>query len=845
MKDAHRHVFSYTPREGYLYVRSRAISSRTNDNFDTFPADEIKKAWASFVGRPVFVNHHNDDIRRKRGVIIDAALHEDIAPDGTPDTWVEVLMEIDAVRFPKLAAAILAGDIERTSMGCDVAESECSVCGNVARTPSDYCPHVSRMKGQRIRRRSASTGGAEDVLVHEICRGISFFENSLLVEPPADPTAFFLGVDDRGVRSMGLAKAAARKTAAAQYVMVSTGGGWELHIAGCSDINHPKYSLSTKDSIDADSAADALDQFLDEQMQSQGYTKSDVRVLPCARSGVPVAPKAADPNACPASGTAIDNPRRLLYMNCPECGKRLGTGRGMWPKHAPMNRSAKKKVNDWETVTLTDAQKERFKGTTVRKDDDGYFCHTHRARSDSYPSVDEIPAKDIKFIESTGAKHATMTDLDAYTVGYEDGRSDALAGMPPAHSASGDRYDNGYARGYANALRDRSSVPETFEPSIDWGTIAMKRTSANQETADAIVNAFPESLRPRAEKLKYRLVYGPDYDRNITENLNDALRFANWGEMDSAEYFMRKCEAKEVFLLGGEFIPAMHPGNPGQQQQMFSSKTAANGKWEYITHGDGGERLDSGTGWSAFLPDTDFNEPGEGVWWVVHQEIQPGVYVPYKEGVEGSLRAARTAAEEALAACPVNPEWERVKQMAREQASRYASRKQAGGTWDYGPTTPSRNAGTRWEDILTLPNPRAHVVICRWSGDEVAVTSGVFGDAERADEWAQMCIEAGAEAVEITHAGEWRKAASKCGHRHHAFGETTVPPKIDTLRLAECPVCGEDADWDGSGRCRTCGYIPPPEPFRDPDLEVAKRVDMSDGWINPDLAKAPPFEEPE
>lgn len=744
MKDAHRHVFSYTPREGYLYVRSRAISSRTNDNFDTFPAEEIKKAWASFIGKPVFVNHHNDDIRRKRGVIIDAALHEDIAPDGTKDTWIEVLMEIDAVRFPKLAAAILAGDIERTSMGCDVAESECSVCGNVARTPSDYCAHVARMKGQRIRRRSASTGGAEDVLVHEICRGISFFENSLLVEPPADPTAFFLGVDDRGVRSMGLAKAANRKTAAAQYVMVSTGGGWELHIAGCSDINHPKYTMSTKDSIDADSAADAVEQFLDEQMQSQGYTTSDVRVLPCARSGVPAAPKAVDPNACPASGTGIDNPRRLLYMNCPECGKRLGTGRGMWPKHAPLNRSAKKKVNDWETVTLTDAQKERFKGTTVRKDDDGYFCHTHRARSDSYPSVDEIPAKDIKFIESTGAKHATMTDLDAYTIGYEDGRSDALAGMPPAHSdTDSDRYDKGYARGYSNALMDRSSVPEDFERSIDWGTIAMKRTSANQETADAIVNAFPESLRPRAEKLKYRLVYGPQYDRNITENLSDALRFANWGEMDSAEYFMRKCEAKEVFLLGGEFIPAMHPGNPGQQQQMF------------------------------------------------------------------------------------------------------ASRKQAGGTWDYGPTTPSRNAGTRWEDILTLPNPRAHVVIVRWPGDEVAMTSGVFGDEDRADEWAQMCIEAGAEDVNIENGGRWRKAASKCGHRHHAFGETTVPPKIDTLRLAECPVCGEDADWDGSGRCRTCGYIPPPEPFRDPDLEVAKRVDMSDGWINPELAKAPPFEEPE
>lgn len=208
LKSAHRHSFEYTPRDGYLYVRSRAISSRTNDNFDTFPADEIRSAWRTFIGKPVFVNHHNDDHRRARGVIIDAALHEDTAPDGTPDTWVEVLMEIDAVNFPKLAAAILAEDIERTSMGTDVAYSVCSVCANKASTPSEYCKHIPRLKGKRIRRATASGQGTEDVLVHEICHGLRFFENSVLVEPPADPTAHFLGVDDTGVRSLGMGKTA-------------------------------------------------------------------------------------------------------------------------------------------------------------------------------------------------------------------------------------------------------------------------------------------------------------------------------------------------------------------------------------------------------------------------------------------------------------------------------------------------------------------------------------------------------------------------------------------------------------------------------------------------------------
>lgn len=38
----------------------------------------------------------------------------------------------------------------------------------------------------------------------------------------------------------------------------------------------------------------------------------------------------------------------------------------------------------------------------VGRDDDGYFVHTHRARSKSYPHKKDIPIKDLKFIESTG-----------------------------------------------------------------------------------------------------------------------------------------------------------------------------------------------------------------------------------------------------------------------------------------------------------------------------------------------------------------------------------------------------------------------------------------------------------
>jgi hypothetical protein len=197
VKDAHRASFEYAPRPGYLYVRSRMISSRCNDNYDEFPAEEIEKGWRTFIGKPVFVNHHNADHRKNRGVIIDAALHKDANPDGSPDTWVEGLMEVDALSYPKLAQALMAGHIERTSMGVDVDYSICSKCANKASTPLEYCQHIPTMKGIKAATRTAS-GTVRTEVIREKCYGLRFFENSLLVEDPADPTAYFLGKVEAG-----------------------------------------------------------------------------------------------------------------------------------------------------------------------------------------------------------------------------------------------------------------------------------------------------------------------------------------------------------------------------------------------------------------------------------------------------------------------------------------------------------------------------------------------------------------------------------------------------------------------------------------------------------------------
>lgn len=196
-KAGHRVTFEYKPRPGYLYVRSRMISSRCNDNFDEFPSIEIignapDTGYTTFLGKPVFVNHHNANHRRARGIITQVALHEDLNPDRSPDTWAEGLMEVDALRFNKLAEALVRKHIERTSMGVDVAFSICAACDNKATTPSEYCRHIPSLKGRQYVSLDKQ-GSRVSTLIRETCHGLRFFENSLLVEEPADPTAFTLG----------------------------------------------------------------------------------------------------------------------------------------------------------------------------------------------------------------------------------------------------------------------------------------------------------------------------------------------------------------------------------------------------------------------------------------------------------------------------------------------------------------------------------------------------------------------------------------------------------------------------------------------------------------------------
>lgn len=179
--------FSFTSQDGFLYVATRAISSRTNANLDSWPVDELKKSYKTFIGRGVFVEHQNWDPKRARGVILDSIYRQSKTSSGLPDAAVYLLLEVDAQQYPKLAKAVLNGEVTGVSMGADVAFTRCSFCGNDAKDVHEYCEHIPHLKGQVLS--TIKNGRKIEGLVHEICYGHNFFEISFVFDP-ADESAW-------------------------------------------------------------------------------------------------------------------------------------------------------------------------------------------------------------------------------------------------------------------------------------------------------------------------------------------------------------------------------------------------------------------------------------------------------------------------------------------------------------------------------------------------------------------------------------------------------------------------------------------------------------------------------
>ena len=166
-------------KKNILAFSTRAISAHethgSNRNGDSFERDQLVKFHKTFFLRPHLLDHRMET-SFIRGIIADSHWN----PKGD---YVETLIFVDKDVFPKYAEQLERGLINSFSMGVQVDEAECSICGNKAATPEQLCSHAQHYKGLTIQGKK----------VFEFNRGLNFIEQSAVVSP-ADPDSHTINI---------------------------------------------------------------------------------------------------------------------------------------------------------------------------------------------------------------------------------------------------------------------------------------------------------------------------------------------------------------------------------------------------------------------------------------------------------------------------------------------------------------------------------------------------------------------------------------------------------------------------------------------------------------------------
>lgn len=167
--------------DNFVYFWTRAVSADVpNLNSDLFPLDELKKAYPTFIGRGLYMDHNAQSVANAVGKVFDAKLLED--PTATEEEgkyYVGCLCGVDKTTHPDIAAKVAHGVIDSVSMGASCGSCQCNICNRVCHTPEEFCVHLQH-QGQI----DPETGKK----CISINRDVNFSELSL-VGVPADPMA--------------------------------------------------------------------------------------------------------------------------------------------------------------------------------------------------------------------------------------------------------------------------------------------------------------------------------------------------------------------------------------------------------------------------------------------------------------------------------------------------------------------------------------------------------------------------------------------------------------------------------------------------------------------------------
>jgi len=340
----------YKTDDGYLYVRVRAISSRVNKNHDGWPSEELKKSYSTFLGKPIFVDHHNSDPKKARGVVVDAVLHveDDLektasldpyyanAPSNhLPPTWIELLLEVDAQQYPKLAKAIINNDIDGVSMGANVERSICSHCKNEATSPEEYCKHILS-KGAYFD--YVENGIKTSKRSYEDCYDITFFELSFVFDP-ADETA--LKLDHKAAHKQKIAKEVHAEAGYPDDDDEERAPGMDYcphgypDGEGCPDCEESPQGLGGELPSFRDSEAERVRQWKIDELIRAGYPPEEAEELaemtteqvlpgdnayPIYRDLISLIERGATPEQARRIVTRRIAANNVRYLKCPTCG---------------------------------------------------------------------------------------------------------------------------------------------------------------------------------------------------------------------------------------------------------------------------------------------------------------------------------------------------------------------------------------------------------------------------------------------------------------------------------------------------------------------------------------------
>jgi hypothetical protein len=159
------------------YYITPETSKYINQNNDAFEKQLLLNTFRTFIGASNFLEHIQV-VDLEKGKVLDA-----VARDLEDTVYVDILVATDR-KHEQLIKDIEAGKLNALSMGCKIAYSICSHCGNKAVDMAELCEHIKYRKGESFvdvngkERKIAELCGHSDDL-----ESVTFIEASWVANP--------------------------------------------------------------------------------------------------------------------------------------------------------------------------------------------------------------------------------------------------------------------------------------------------------------------------------------------------------------------------------------------------------------------------------------------------------------------------------------------------------------------------------------------------------------------------------------------------------------------------------------------------------------------------------------